>query len=182
MLIIAIIASVIAFNSGRLLEQGYIKINNQLTEVVFPGEYFLVLGNIAQEETKVEVVLSNDFILITTYDDGNNVIREYRLVVRLVEGVFDVSNVRSEIPGELNLIDEMSDYLFYIDLEEREYEFLITETERNILEEQIDLVLVNIPEHIYNMKNLTEGVSFTTLVFAVISFLTILGIAYIKRE
>ncbi|MCF7924005.1 MAG: hypothetical protein K9L64_02715 [Candidatus Izimaplasma sp.] len=183
MILISIATSIIAFKYSKTLEQGYVKINQQETEVVFDGEYFVVLGNISDLEKYIEVESTNDFIQITTYDEENNIVKDFHLTIKEKDKPYDASIIIETLSDDLILIDEMEDYLFYVGLEENKiYEFSMTQTVSNNDDQYLDLVLVNLPEHLYNMKNLNEGISFTTLVFAVISGLSLLGIAYVKKE
>ncbi len=70
-----------------------------------------------------------------------------------------------------------------MDLEEGEtYETILTKTSNNVDEEEIDLVLVILPEHLINMKDLNEGISFSTLVFAGLSGFTILMFLFVKKD
>ncbi|MFO7969282.1 MAG: hypothetical protein ACQERX_00765 [Bacillota bacterium] len=183
MILISVATSIIAFRYSKTLEQGYIKINQQETDVVFDGEYFVVLGNLSDSETFIEVESTEDDIEITTYDEENNIIKDFQVIIKEKDQPYDNSIIKKVFSDDLILIDEMEDYLFYVELEEdKTYEFSMTQTDSNNDNQYLDLVLVNLPEHLYNMKDLNEGISFTTLVFAVLSGLTLLGIAYIKKE
>ncbi len=183
MILISVATSIIAFRYSKTLEQGYIKINQQETDVVFDGEYFVVLGNLSDSETFIEVESTEDDIEITTYDEENNIIKDFQVIIKEKDQPYDNSIIKKVFSDDLILIDEMEDYLFYVGLEEdKTYEFSMTQTDSNNDDQYLDLVLVNLPEHLYNMKDLNEGISFTTLVFAVLSGLTLLGIAYIKKE
>ena len=183
MLLISIITSIFAFRYSKLLEKGYINVNNQEVEVNFDGEYFVVLGNLNDLATDIEVNSSDEYIRITTYDEEDNVLKDFNLIIKEKDKNYDSSIVEKVIPNEPVTINEMEDYLFYVSLEKNKiYEISRIQTEFNVDEEYLDLVLVNIPERLFNMKNLNESISFTTLVFAIISGLSLLGIAFIKKD
>ena len=77
----------------------------------------------------------------------------------------------------------MEDYLFTVNLKkDNTYIFDLQTIDDNPDTEDIDLALANIPENVYNLKSLMEGVSFTTLIFALLSVITIGSIIYIKKN
>ncbi len=77
----------------------------------------------------------------------------------------------------------MEDYLFRLNLEaDQIYEFSIERVDENPDENKLDIVLVNLPENILNMKGLMESIAFTTIVFSIVSGFTIIALFFIKKR
>ncbi|MDY0278615.1 MAG: hypothetical protein RBQ97_11090, partial [Acholeplasma sp.] len=87
----------------------------------------------------------------------------------------------STLSDEKIIIDDMEDYLFFVDLSiENNYNFSLSRVDSD--GDKLNIAIVNIPENIYNLKSLMESVSFTTIIFAAISTFTIVAIYFIKRR
>lgn len=172
-----------AFQQISQLEEGYIYIDEIQKEVVFEGEYFLLLGNLGYESDTISLENQPDGVLITIFDNEDVIIREYKLIVSKQGLNYDQSIVESIISSEKNDVDYLEEHLLTIILERGEtYTFLLEQTENHTDSDEIDIVFVNQPEHILNMKNIMEGISFSSGIFTIISFLTILAILYVKKE
>ena len=172
-----------AFQQISQLEKGYIYIDETQKEIVFDGEYFLLLGNLGYESDTISLKSQPDGVLITIFDNEDIIIREYKLKVYKQGSSYEESIVESITSSEKNDVDYLEEHLLTIILEEGEtYTFLLEQTENHPDSEEIDIVFVNTPEHIVNMKNIMEGISFSSGIFTIISFLTILAILYVKKE
>lgn len=183
LVIISIITSLVAFAYSKKLENGYIYVNNNPSYVTYEGEYFTIVGNLGDESAFISVDSLNHQLLITIYDSNEIITREYTLEVKTLDSTYSSDIVTDFIGTDLLNIDDIEDYIFTLNLEEGEtYETILTKTSNNIDEEEIDLVLVILPEHLINMKDLNEGISFSTLVFAGLSGFTILMFLFVKKD
>jgi hypothetical protein len=183
LVIISIITSLVAFAYSKKLENGYIYVNNNPSYVTYEGEYFAIVGNLGDESSFISVDSLNQQLLITIYDSNEIITREYTLEVKIENTTYSSDIVTDYIGTDLLNIDDIEDYIFTMDLEEGEtYETILTKTSNNVDEEEIDLVLVILPEHLINMKDLNEGISFSTLVFAGLSGFTILMFIFVKKD
>lgn len=181
LIIVSIFTSIVAFNQSNKLEKGYIYVDNNQYTPIYDGEYFAMIGNIMDEEYFIQVDSLEECLLITTYDESSNIIRKFELVISEEGKDYNRDIIASILSSEKNIIDEMEDYLFYVNLESNKtYNFNLTKV--GLDGEKINIAIVNIPENIYNMKSLMESVSFTTLIFAGISAFTIVAIYFIKRR
>ncbi len=181
LIIISIITSIIAFQQTQKLEDGYIYVNDNQFTPIYAGEYFAIIGNILDEEYYIAIESLDEYLKITTYDTLENVVREFQLVIKEVDQNYDKQIVTSVISNEKVIIDEMDDYLFFVNLDMgNNYFFSMSRVDFD--GEKLNIALVNIPENVYNLKSLMESVSFTTLIFATISGFTIVAIYFIKRR
>ena len=183
LVIISIITSLTAFAYSKSLENGYIYVNDEPSYISIDGEYFAIIGNLGEESTFITVDSLNQQLIISIYDSNKIITREYNLVIKKVGDDYSNDIINDYIGTTLINIDDIEEYIFTLDLEEDEtYETVLTTTVNNVDDDQIDLVLINIPEHMLNMKNLNEGISFTTLVFAGLYGFTLLIILYVKKD
>ncbi len=183
LVIISIITSLVAFAYSKKLENGYIYVNDNPSYVTYEGEYFAIVGNLGDESTFISVDSLNQQLLITIYDSDEIITREYTLEVKIENTTYSNDIITDYIGTDLLNIDDIEDYIFTLDLKEGEtYETTLTKTPNNVDEEEIDLVLVILPEHLINMKDLNEGISFSTLVFAGLSGFTILMFIFVKKD
>jgi len=182
LIIISIASSIIAFDQGNKLNLGYLYIDGQPKEIIYEGEYLGILGNTG-EAYKIKAESLSDFLSIVTYDTNSDVLDEYKLLISINNGSHDSSLITSTVSDQAVIIDEMEDYLFTVNLKkDNTYIFDLQTIDDNPDTEDIDLALANIPENVYNLKSLMEGVSFTTLIFALLSVITIGSIIYIKKN
>ena len=182
LIIISIISSIIAFNQGNKLNLGYLYIDGQPKNIIYEGEYLGILGNTG-EAYKIKVESQSDFLNIITYDTNSDVLDEYKLLISMDSENHDSSLITSTVSDQAVIIDEMEDYLFIVNLKkDNTYIFDLQTINDNPDTEDIDLALANIPENVFNLKTLMEGVSFTTLIFALLSTITIGSIIYIKKN
>ncbi|PKK95396.1 MAG: hypothetical protein CVV60_01465 [Tenericutes bacterium HGW-Tenericutes-5] len=181
LIIVSIITSIIAFRQTQKLNDGYIYINDNQYIPVYSGEYFAILGNIQDEEYYISIESLDEHLKIVTYDTSENIVREFQLIIKEKDQIYDKQIVKSVISNEKVIIDEMEDYLFlvYLDMGVN-YSFGLSRVDLD--GEKLNVALVNIPENIYNLKSLMESVSFTTLIFAIVSGFTIVAIYFIKRR
>ena len=182
LIIVSITSSIIAFDQGNKLNLGYLYIDGQPKEIIYEGEYLGILGNTG-EAYKIKAESLSDFLSIVTYDTNSDVLDEYKLLISINNGNHDSSLITSTVSDQAVIIDEMEDYLFTVNLKkDNTYIFDLQTIDDNPDTEDIDLALANIPENVYNLKSLMEGVSFTTLIFALLSAITIGSIIYIKKN
>jgi hypothetical protein len=182
LIIVSITSSIIAFDQGNKLNLGYLYIDGQPKEIIYEGEYLGILGNTG-EAYKIKAESLSDFLSIVTYDTNSDVLDEYKLLISINNGNHDSSLITSTVSDQAVIIDEMEDYLFTVNLKkDNTYIFDLQTIDDNPDTEDIDLALANIPENVYNLKSLMEGVSFTTLIFALLSVITIGSIIYIKKN
>ena len=183
LIIVSIITSIIAFVYSENLENGFIYINENQSHITFEGEYFAIVGNLGDESSYITVDSLNQQLLITIYDSDEIIIREYTLVIRKENTVYSKEIINDVIGTDLVNIEDIDEYIFTLDLEENEtYETTLLKTANNVDDEDVDLVLINIPEHLLNMKTLNEGIAFSTLVFAILSGTTILVVLFVKKD
>lgn len=181
LIIVSIITSIIAFQQTQKLNDGYIYVNDNQHIPVYPGEYFAILGNILDEEHYIAVESLDEFLKITTYDVSETIVREFQVVIKEVDQTYDKQIVTSVISDGKVVIDEMDDYLFWVNLDMGvNYSFSLSRV--GLDGEKLNIALVSIPENTYNLKSLMESVSFTTLIFAIVSGFTIVAIYFIKRS
>ncbi|MGD9964113.1 MAG: hypothetical protein AB7E16_02405 [Candidatus Izemoplasmatales bacterium] len=182
LIIVSITSSIIAFDQGNKLNLGYLYIDGKPKEIIYEGEYLGILGNTG-EAYKIKAESLSDFLRIVTYDTNSNVLDEYKLLISINNGNHDSSLITTTVSDQAVVIDEMEDYLFTVNLKkDNTYVFDLQTINDNPDTEDIDLALANIPENVYNLKSLMEGVSFTTLIFALLSTITIGSIIYIKKN
>lgn len=183
LIVISIGTSIIAFNYSSRLELGYLYQNHDQVDVVYEGEYFAVITGLGDVAYEIEAESLSDYLLLTIYDDEENIIKEYSIIIKIQNQNYDSSIITNILSQDRIIIDEMEDYLFEVYLNNNiTYEFLVNEIENNLDDDSISVVLVNIPENLWNMKSLNESISFTTLVFSIISGVTILAIIYIRKD
>lgn len=183
LIIISIITSIIAFQKNNELELGNLYVDDGLVKTSYEGEYFAVIGNIDYDSYFISVSSLSNYLKITTYDIEENIQKEYSLVIKEKNQNYDSDIVASLVSVNKVEIDNMDDYLFRVNLNaDVEYDLIQTRIDDNPDSNSINIVLVNMPESIYNMKTLMESVSFTTAIFAVVSGITILAIYFIKKD
>ena len=181
LVIVSILTSIIAFNQSNKLDKGYIYVDENQYTPVYAGEYFAIIGNLMDEEYYIRIESLDDFLSISTYDLSSNLIREFELLITEEGSDYNKDIVVSTLSEEMIIIDEMEDYLFFVNLEiNKNYSFNLSRVDSD--GDKLNIALVNIPENIYNLKSLMESVSFTTLVFAAISGFTIIAIYFISRR
>lgn len=181
LVIVSILTSIIAFNQSNKLDKGYIYVDENQYTPVYAGEYFAIIGNLMDEEYYIRIESLDDFLSISTYDLSSNLIREFEMLITEEGSEYNKDIVISTLSEEMIIIDEMEDYLFFVNLEiNKNYSFNLSRVDSD--GDKLNIALVNIPENIYNLKSLMESVSFTTLVFAAISGLTIIAIYFIRRR
>lgn len=181
LVIVSILTSIIAFNQSNKLDKGYIYVDENQYTPVYAGEYFAIIGNLMDEEYYIRIESLDDFLSISTYDLSSNLIREFEMLITEEGSEYNKDIVISTLSEEMIIIDEMEDYLFFVNLEiNKNYSFNLSRVDSD--GDKLNIALVNIPENIYNLKSLMESVSFTTLVFAAISGLTIIAIYFISRR
>lgn len=181
LVIVSIFTSIVAFNQSNKLEKGYIYVDDNQYTPVYAGEYFAMIGNLMDEEYFIRVESLDDFLSISTYDMSSNLVREFEVVIAEDESEYNKDIITSTLSEEMVIIDEMEDYLFFVNLKTNtNYSFNLSRVDSD--GDKLNIALVNIPENIYNLKSLMENVSFTTLVFAAISGFTILAIYFIRRR
>lgn len=181
LVIVSIFTSIIAFNQSNKLDKGYIYVDENQYTPVYAGEYFAIIGNLMDEEYYIRIESLDDFLSISTYDLSTNLIREFELLITEEGSDYNKDIVISTLSEEMIIIDEMEEYLFFVNLEiNKNYSFSLSRIGSD--GDKLNIVLVNIPENIYNLKSLMENVSFTTLVFAAISGFTIIAIYFIRRR
>lgn len=182
LVIISIIASLIAFSYNRKLDYGYIDVANQAVTASYEGDYFTVLGNIGESASYISVESLSNHVLISIYNSDKIIIKEYTFEIKKQGGNYSQEIINNVIGSDLVSFDELNDYIFRVDLEENvTYEMSFLKTSNNLDDDEIDLILVNIPDHLLNMKNLNEGIAFTTMIFAIISGITILIFVLFKK-
>jgi hypothetical protein len=183
LIIISVITSIIAFQKNAELELGNIYVEDGLAKTTYGGEYFAVIGSIDYDAYYMSVSSLSNHLKITTYDSEENIQKEFLIVIKEKDQEYDSDIVTSLVSLNKVEIDNMEDYLFRVNLEAGvEYELSQTRIDDNPDTNNIDVVLVNMPENIYNMKTLMESVSFTTAVFAVVSGVTLLAIYFIRKD
>ncbi|MDY0317830.1 MAG: hypothetical protein RBQ64_04535 [Candidatus Izemoplasmatales bacterium] len=181
LVIVSIFTSIIAFNQSNKLDKGYIYVDENQYTPVYAGEYFAIIGNLMDEEYYIRIESLDDFLSISTYDLSSNLIREFEMLITEEGSEYNRDIVISTLSEEMIIIDEMEDYLFFVNLEiNKNYSFNLSRVDSD--GDKLNIALVNIPENIYNLKSLMESVSFTTLVFAAISGFTIIAIHFIRRR
>ncbi len=183
MFIVSIVTSIIAFNYSSKLEQGYLYQNHDSIEIIYEGEYFAVLSGLGEEAYEIQVISLPDYLLITVYDTDGLIIKEYEIIIKIHEDSYDPQVITTILTTDRIVIDDLEDYIFRVELNSNyTYDFQVMKTDNNVDEDMVNIILVNIPEQLLNMKNLNESISFTTLVFGIISALTILALYYIRKE
>ena len=182
LLIVFIITSIIAFNTTEKLNQGYVFIDEGEEDIVYDGDYFLLVGNLGLEIMTVTLSEATDGVNIKFYDINDQLLQEYVIEINLIGESFDSTIITSINTTEKIEVDSVEEHLLVIKLDSTKDYHLDVRTISNLSDEDIGVVFANLPEQHVNMKSLMESVSFTTLVFTVISFLTILAIMYVKRD
>ncbi len=183
MFIVSIVTSIIAFSYTGKLEQGYLYQNHDSVAVTYEGEYFAVVSGLGEEAYEVQMTSLNDYLLLSVYDSEGMIIKEYQIIIKVYEDSYNPQIISTLLSTDRIVIDDLEDYLFRVELSsENIYDYKVIKTANNVDEEMINIILVNIPEQLFNMKNLNESISFTTLVFGIISALTILALYYIRKE
>lgn len=183
MFIVSIVTSIIAFSYTGKLEQGYLYQNHDSVTVTYEGEYFAVVSGLGEEAYEVQMTSLNDYLLLSVYDSEGMIIKEYQIIIKVYEDSYNPQIISTLLSTDRIVIDDLEDYLFRVELNsENIYDYKVIKTANNVDEEMINIILVNIPEQLFNMKNLNESISFTTLVFGIISALTILALYYIRKE
>jgi hypothetical protein len=183
MFIVAIVTSIIAFNYSSRLEQGYLYQNDDSIEITYEGEYFAVLSGLGEEAYDIQATSFADYLLISVYDLEGMIIKEYEVIIKISGDNYNPQIITTLLTTDRIVIDDLDDYLFRVELNSNyTYDFQVMKTANNVDEEMANIILVNIPEQLFNMKNLNESISFTTLVFGIISALTILALYYIRKE
>lgn len=182
LVIFSVLSSVVAFRQSLKLEEGYLYVDNEAKTTVYKGDYDAIIGNTV-DVYYIEVSLLADYVEISTYDKSEVLLDQYNLKISLDANEHDASLTFSNVEDQKINIDEMEEYLLTISLDENQIYYLELEVVNNDLStDDIDIAFVYIPEHVYNLKTLTEGIAFTTLIFAFISSLTIAAIIYVKKD
>lgn len=183
LIIVSISASFVAFLQSNQLNNGYLYVDDTQKEVVFEGEYFLLVGNLGQESEFITITNQSDGVLLTVYNLEEEIIMEHLLVVNKKNEVYDADIITSVISTEMNDVDELDESLLVVSLEQDSiYEIMQSRTENHNSDEDLDLVFVNIDEGVYRTKKIMENVSFTTGIFTILSIVTIASIWFIKKD
>ncbi|AUD65940.1 hypothetical protein BK011_09675 [Tenericutes bacterium MZ-XQ] len=182
LIVVSVIASVIAFNQTKRLEYGYLYVNNEPKTTVYEGEYVAIIGQTGVA-SYIEVSLLDEYVEIITYRDNYVMLDRYHLQISYDGINHEKALVKSLMENEKVLIDEMSEYLVILDLKKNHvYHMMLEVIDDDPFTDDIDIVFVNLPEHVYNLKTLMEGIAVTTLVFTVISSITIVTIIILKKD
>lgn len=182
LIIVSIVSSIVAFHQSNLLNLGYLYVDEEAKTTVYEGEYVAIIGN-TSDAYYMSVSLQDDFIELVTYGINNTILDKYHITISKDGTNHDASMVSSNVDNDILRIDEMDEYAFIFNLEKNETYIIDMEvTHNDPFTDDIDLVLVHIPEHIYNLKTLMEGLAVSTLIFAIISTLTIASILFFKRD
>ena len=183
LIIISVITSIIAFQQDKLLEQGYLYVDGQDKSTIYRADYIAILGNIEIEAYYISVESLDEYLYIVTYDNEENILKEFALIIRKKDEIYSSTIVKETISNEMVVIDEMDDYLFTVTLDGNStYAISLNRLDDNLDTTNINVALVYIPEDIYNLKSIMENVAFTTLVFALVSAITIVAIYFVKRR
>lgn len=183
LIIISVITSIIAFQQDKLLEQGYLYVDGQDKSTIYGADYIAILGNIEIEAYYISVESLDEYLYIVTYDNEENILKEFALIIRKKDEIYSSTIVKETISNEMVVIDEMDDYLFTVTLDGNStYAISLNRLDDNLDTTNINVALVYIPEDIYNLKSIMENVAFTTLVFALVSAITIVAIYFVKRR
>lgn len=181
--LVAILASIVAFQKSSELDQGTLYLDGNPKEIVFDGEYYLLLGNLGQVSETISIVDVAEGVLITVYDVNDEIWMQYTMMFFEENSTYDSSIINSINVTEKNDVDEITEHLLTLNLEKgKSYVFTLEQTENHINQEDIDAVFVNVPEQIINMKSLMENVAYTSGIFAILSLLTIWAVKYVKKD
>jgi hypothetical protein len=183
LLVISIITSIIAFQQDKLLEHGYLYVDGQDKSTFYGADYIAILGNIEIEAYYISVESLDQYLYIVTYDNEENILKEFALIIRKKDEIYSPTIVKETISSEMVVIDDMDDYLFTVTLDENStYAISLNRLDENLDTTNINVALVYIPEDVYNLKSIMENVAFTTLVFALVSAITIVAVYFVKRN
>jgi len=182
LIIVSIAASIVAFQQSNLLNEGYIYIDGDSKEAIYAGEYVAIVGNTG-DAFFMSVLFEHDYIEISTYNEQQILLDTYHLTVAVKGMSHDPSLISSHMDDQIVPIDEMDEYLLILYLDDDEiYDINLEVINDNPYTEDIDLAFAHIPEHIYNLKTLMEGVAMTTLIFTIVSVVTITAIIFIRKN
>lgn len=183
LIIIAISASIIAFVNSDKLEDGYLYVENNPQNVVFEGDYLGLVANLGSDSEFIQVVSLDDGVHISVYDYEEEYLKDYILIINEVGEPYSKAIISENENVSIMAIEEIDEYLFKAYLEKGKiYDLNIIEGLNNPSDDPVDVVLVNLPENILNMKSITESISFSSGVFALISLFTIFALIYVSKE
>lgn len=183
LLIISIVTSIIAFQNTKKLEAGYLYFSESQGTAAYDGEYFAIIGNLKDTDYYIRVESTVDFIYISTLDQSENIMKDFTITIAKQNQTYDSSIITNVLTTTPVIIDNLDDYIFTVSLDANTiYDLNVTQTSENNDPEFMDLILVNLPEQFVNMKSLNESVAFSSFIFSILSFGTILAIYYIKKD
>jgi hypothetical protein len=183
LIIASIISSIIAFNQNGRLNQGYLYLDNLDKTTVYEGEYFAIIGNIDEKAHFIEGHSLENYYLVALYDVNEILLAEYKVEISLKDQTYNSTIFTFSLSENKIVIDEMSDYLFKVDLQkDSNYHLGFSELSNPGNLNDIDIALVHISSDVLSLKSIMESVAYTTLIFSIVSALTILGIYYIKKR
>ena len=183
LIITSIISSLIAFNQNGRLNQGYLYLDNSDKTTIYEGEYFAIIGNIDDKAHFIEGHSLESYYLVSLYDINEILLAEYKVEISLNGQTYNSAIFTFSLSENKIVIDEMSDYLFKVNLQkESSYHLGLSELSNPANLTEIDIALVHIPSDVLGLKSIMESVAYTTLIFSIVSAFTILGIYYIKKR
>lgn len=183
LIVIAIITSIIGFQYSKLIEEGYIRLSNDESIVVErAGDYDLLLGGIDYDIVYLSTSLDDTGVMIHYYDSAQTEVLTVLVVIEDELGDFDSTIVTRHIGSRIQEFDTLDDYAFTLKLESATYNIKIINDPSDSSLIDYDMIIFNIPEQYFNMNSLMNVVSFSSLAFAVMSFITIGIIIYLKRN
>ncbi|HQN74786.1 MAG TPA: hypothetical protein PK160_01980 [Bacillota bacterium] len=183
LIIASIISSIIAFNQNGRLNQGYLYLDNLDKTTIYEGEYFAIIGNIDEKAHFIEGHSLENYYLVALYDVNEILLAEYKVEISLKDQTYNSTIFTFSLSENKIVIDEMNDYLFKVNLQkDSTYHLGLSELSNPGNLHDIDIALVHISSDVLSLKSIMESVAYTTLIFSIVSALTILGIYYIKKR
>lgn len=183
LLLISLTASISAFKYTKELEFGFISVDNEIESIIYNGHYYAIVGNIEEKAKFIAAESLLDGIYVRLYDNYKNAISTYLLVIRVAGSPYSKDSVTTILWSDKVLIDDLDDTILTVLLSsENKYEMLLIKTGDGSNQDSIDLILINMPEQLLNRKTLSEGIAFTTPVFSLLSFITIIAVYFLKKE
>jgi hypothetical protein len=178
--IIAAIASILSFLQDDKLEEGYIHSNNSTETANYSGDYFAVIGNV-KDATHVTTLSTNNGVELFFYDENAHLLESYTYQIFLSGSTYDASIITIN-PVSMELIDDLEEYLFSVELVENEEYVIDIETITGDEEDPIDIILVTLDGQAYIMKQTMENVVYTSLILGVTSLIIVALIVKLKED
>lgn len=185
LLIISIITSILAFNIDKDIDEGYLYIDQPLQETVYSGNYYVIFGNVDEDAYYINLNQTNDFIEVMFYKEDESLLSQYNVYVARIESsqTLDTDLITTVYNGENLQINEITEQLIELDLEaERVYRFTLEEVTNNGTSQDLDMVFYHVNETLLGRKAIYENVAFTTIIFAIISGLTIFSARILRKD